>query len=205
MNVKFAGFKLIVAVAALSASVSALSQTELDGLARVAEWTDLESTSDEMPSQIWGSCDATSEDRVGIRVEFENGTSGSATYSGVSGVWNTSNFPGINPDSATGVFASCVGLHFLHNNDSNLPMAWEDCDMPFASNFDLDYSEQNGSQFRASTTGWVSARIQTYCGSGTAAAPSVAVPTMTFYGLAMTALGLVLVTTRRLRMLSRRN
>lgn len=205
MYIKFAGFKLIVAIAALCTSVSAMSQTTLDGLARVAEWTDLETTSNEMPDQIWGSCDATSEDRVGIRIEFENGTTGSATYSGVSGVWNTANFTGINPDSADGVFASCVGLHFLHNNNSTLPMAWEDCDMPFASNFDLDYNEQNGSQFRATTTGWVSAHIQTYCGSGAAPTPTVAVPTMTIYGLALTVLGLLVVTTRRLRRISRRN
>jgi hypothetical protein len=204
MNIKFAGFKLFVALAALCTSLSATSQTTLDGLDRVAEWTDLESTSNEMPAQVWGNCDATSANRVGIKVEFENGTSGTATYSGVSGLWNTSNFTGINPDSAAGVFASCVGLHFLNNNNGALPMAWEDCDMPIASNFDLDYVEANGSQFRATTTGWVSARIQTYCGNGDAAAPSVPVPTMTFYGLALTVLGLLLVATRRLRAISGR-
>lgn len=207
MNIHFAGFKLLVAVAALFTSVTAMSQPTLDGLDRVADWTDLETTSNEMPSQIWGTCDAAGADRIGIRIEFDNGTSGSLTYSGVSGVWNTINFPGIIADSADGVFASCAanGLHFLNNNNTTLPMAWDSCGIPFASNFDLDYNAQNGSHFRADTAGWVSARIQTYCGAGAAAAPSVPVPTMTIYALALTVLGLVLVTTRRLRMISRRN
>jgi hypothetical protein len=200
MNSKLGYFKLLMSLMAAFTSVAALSQTTLDGMSRVGDWTDLETTSNEMPAQIWGACDATTQDRVGIKVEFSNGTSGTATYSGVSGVWNTSGFPGINPDSATGVFASCTGLHFLNNNNSTLPMAWENCSMPFSSNFDLDYSEANGSQFRASTTGWVSAHIQTYCGAGVAPpALSTEIPTLSIYGLVLTTLGLLLVATRRLR------
>lgn len=205
MNSKIGGIKFLIPLLLAFTPVAAMAQTTLDGMGRVADWTDQEATADDMPNQIWGTCDATSANRVGIKVEFNNGTSGTATYSGVSGVWNTSAFPGINPDSATGVFASCVGLHFLNNNNSTLPMAWEDCDMPFASNFDLDYNEQNGSEFRATTTGWVSAHIQTYCGAGDAAPPAAAVPTMSIYALALTALGLVLVVTRRMRLPFRRS
>jgi len=199
MNSKLGYRSILLLLVTAFTSLAAMSQTTLDGMNRVAEWTDLETTSNEMPTQIWGTCDATTEDRVGIKVEFNNGTSGTATFSGVSGVWNTSGFPGINPDTATGVFASCTGLHFLNNNNSTLPMAWEDCNMPITSNFDLDYSEQNGSHFRADTTGWVSARVQTYCGAGDAP-PSTPVPTMSIYGLVLTTLGLLLVATRRLRL-----
>lgn len=206
MNSKSGCSKFLLPVMLVMMPLAATAQTTLDGMGRVADWTDLETTSNEMPAQVWGACDTSAADRVGIRVDFNNGTSGAATYSGVSGVWNTTNFPGISADSATGVFASCVGLHFLNNDGSTLPMAWEDCNMPFASNFDLDYGEENGSHFRASTTGWVSARIQTYCGDGDAPPAAAApVPTLSIYGLALTALGLVLVTARRLRQSFRRS
>lgn len=206
MKLKLSCFKLMVVLVATFTSATAMSQATLDGMSRVADWTDLENTSNELPSQIWGTCDATSEDRVGISVEFDNGTSGVSTYSGVSGVWNTTDFSGIDPDTSTGLFAACTGLHFLVNNNSTLPMAWEDCSMPFAGNFDLDYNEANGSHFRASTPGWVSARIQTYCGGGSATAEeSKPVPTMSLYGMILTTLGLLLVAIRRLRMSAKRD
>jgi len=154
-----------------------------------------------MPTQIWGTCDATAEDRIGIVVEFSDGTSGSAVYSGVSGLWNTSAFPGINADSATGFLASCTGMHFLHNSAITLPLAWESCSMPFASNFDLNYNESLGSHFRATTAGWVSARFQTYCGAVAAPVPAAPVPAMPVYGLvllgALLTLAAVIALTRR--------
>lgn len=172
-----------------------------DGMARVADWTDLEITSNEMPSSIWGSCDTDLEDRVGIVVTFDDGTTGSATYSGVSGVWNSS-FTGINADVSTGFLASCTGLHFLHNNNSTLPMAWISCNMPFASNFDLDYNESNGSHFRANTAGWVSARIETYCGAAQPVA-ATAVPTLSQWSLItmMILLGIAGIQLRRKKLI----
>ena len=43
--------------------------------------------------------------------------------------------------------------------------------MPFSGNFDLDYSNQNGSHFRASTTGWQSAVFKTFSSAEPAATP----------------------------------
>jgi len=181
-------------------SAPAISQSTLDGLDRVADWTDLENTLDDMPSSIWGTCDSTSENRVAIRIDLDDGSSGTMSYSGVSGVWNSSNFANIPADTATGFFAACTNLHFLHNSTASLPMAFQSCDTSLANNFDLDYANANGSNFRAESTGWVSARIQTYCGSGAPVAPepAIAVPTMSVYGLALTCLGLMFVARRRL-------
>jgi len=196
MRLSMTMLKRALGAVALLTSFSVFAQSTFQGMDRVADWTDLETTSNEMPTQIWGTCDATAEDRIGIVVEFSDGTSGSAVYSGVSGLWNTNDFPGINADSATGFLASCTGMHFLHNSSITLPLAWESCSMPFASNFDLDYSESLGSHFRATTAGWVSARFQTYCGG--VATP---VPAMPVYGLvllgALLTLAAVTVLTRR--------
>ena len=132
-------------------------------LVLAASWTDFENQSDELPAAPFGDCATQGKDRVGIEVLFDDGTAASAVYSGVSALWNTT-FAGLAPESATGFLASCTGLHFLFANGSNLPMAWESCVMSFASNFDLDYIEANGSHFRAEETGWVSAQFTTYCG-----------------------------------------
>lgn len=185
MRLSITMVKRALGAVALLASFSVFAQSTFQGMNRVADWTDLETTSNEMPTQIWGTCDATAEDRIGIVVEFSDGTAGSAVYSGVSGLWNTSNFPGINADSATGFLASCTGMHFLHNSDITLPLAWESCPMPFAGNFDLDYNESLGSHFRADTAGWVSARFQTYCGAVAEPVPATAVPAMSVYGLVL--------------------
>lgn len=169
--------RTFVAVTALALSLFATpssAQSTLDGLPRVAQWTDFENQAGELPVNIWGACASQNADRVGIRVDFNNGLTGFATYSGTAGRWNVSTFPGIDPDSAGGFLASCTGLHFLFDNKNvDLPMAWESCSNAFSSNFDLDADEDNGSNFRASTTGWVSATFQTYCGTFT---PPAAVP-----------------------------
>lgn len=198
MSLSMTMVKRAVGVVALLSSFSVLAQATFQGMNRVADWTDLETTSNEMPTQIWGTCDATTEDRIGIVVEFSDGTSGSAVYSGVSGLWNTNDFPGIGADSATGFLASCTGMHFLHNSDVTLPLAWEGCSMPFASNFDLDYNESLGSHFRATTAGWVSARFQTYCGAVAAPVPAIPVYGLVLLGFLL-ALSAAIALTRRTR------
>ena len=135
----------------------------LEGLGLVNHWTDFESSSGELPLDVWGSSDIDGADAVGLWVRFENGLEGSVTYSGVSGHWNSS-FGGIAPDTATGFFTGAQ-LHFLYNNGASLPMAWESLVMPFSNNFDLDYSEYHGSHFRASVFGWESAEFATYSSS----------------------------------------
>jgi len=143
----------------------------LEGLGLIKQWTDLENQAGDMPDMIWGTSDTDSADRIGIYVEFENGLTGSATYDGVAGLWNSSNFAGVAADTATGFFTSAGGLHFLFNSNATLnfpealPMAWTGFVMDFSNNFDLDYHESVGSNFRASVQGWVAATIATYSSS----------------------------------------
>jgi len=173
----------------------ASAQLTFDGMPRVNQWTDFENQSDELPLNPWGTCDTTNEDRIGIRVDFQDGTSGEATYSGVSGLWNTS-FPDIAADTSAGFFTGCGGIHFLFNDGTSLPLAWNGCSMIYSGNFDLDYAESNGSHFRASTTGWVEATFQTYCGA--------AVPTMQEWTALMLAGLLALMAATLLRRTTRR-
>jgi hypothetical protein len=133
-------------------------------LALAATWTDTEKGSNEMPAAPWGDCASEGKDRIRIEIAFDGGVTASATYSGVAPHWNTGDFTGLEPDEADGFLADCDGLHYLYADGSSLPMAWESCSMEFAGNFDLDYSESNGSHFRADSKGWVSASFTTYCG-----------------------------------------
>jgi hypothetical protein len=151
-------------------------------------WTDYESQSGDMPGYIWGNSDTESADKIGLRVEFAGGLSGTVVYSGVSSLWNTPNFTGLGYESATGFFTDAVGLHYLYNvaKGGTLPIAWSSFSMPFSGNFDLDYSESNGSNFRASTTGWQSATFTTY--SSTAAIPEPATAMILGLGGAVIAL-----------------
>jgi T1SS-143 domain-containing protein len=140
----------------------------LAGMGLVNQWTDFENQTGELPLTVWGTSDTEGADRIGMSVTFANGLTGTITYSGVSGLWNTSNFPGIAADSATGFFTAASGLHFLVNNSSTLPAAWQSFGMPFSSNFDLDYNDQGGSHFRASVAGWESAVFKTYSSAASA-------------------------------------
>jgi len=160
----------------------------LDGMGSIVTWTDYETQSGDMPGYIWGNSDAQRADKIGLRVDFAGGLSGTVVYSGVSALWNTSNFTGLNYDSATGFFTTASGLHFLYNvaKGGTLPMAWSGFSMPFSGNFDLDYSEAYGSNFRASTSGWTSATFTTY--SSTAAIPEPATALILGLGGALIAL-----------------
>jgi hypothetical protein len=42
-------------------------------------------------------------------------------------------------------------------------MAWTDVRNQYTGNFDLDYGEANGGQWRADTGGWTSVQITLYC------------------------------------------
>lgn len=186
-------------VSALALLLSALvpatasAQETLNGLMRVGDWTDFENSAGDMPATVWGNCDELQADAVGIRVDFNDGTSGTATYSNLADKWNTDHdfeegFPGLIVGPATGFLASCPFLHYLYNDGINLPMAWHDCSMAFAGNFDLDYDESGGSNFRADQAGWVSARFQTYCGQ--LAVTTSAAPALSTWGLIAATLAL---------------
>ena len=184
---------------ALLTSTPARAGVMLEGMGMVKQWVDFEDQLNEMPDNIWGTSDTDGADRIGLAVEFENGLSGSVTYSGVSGLWNTANFPGVAADTSTGFFTSASGLHFLFNTPRTtsypdaLPIAWVSFSMPFSGNFDLDYNNFFGSNFRASTTGWGSGTFTTF--SSTAAVNAVPEPTSMICFSAL--IGLVVVNRRR--------
>jgi hypothetical protein len=194
--------RFLLAMCCAGAVNLACAQLTLDGLPRVDQWTDFENQAGELPVSPWGSCSAQQADRVGIKVDFQDGTSGFATYSGVASLWNTGDFPDILPDTVGGFFVGCNGIHFLFNNGTSLPLAWDGCSMAFSGNFDLDYIEAFGSNFRATTTGWVQADFQTYCGNGSAGPSAIPVPTLTQWsvvGLGALLAILSIVAVRRLR------
>ena len=78
----------------------------LEGMGLVNEWTDYENQSGELPQNVWGTSDADGADRIGMSVEFANGLQGTVTYSGVSGLWN-STFGGLNADTRDGLLYRC--------------------------------------------------------------------------------------------------
>ena len=90
----------------------------LAGMGIVGQWTDLETGSGEAPVNPWGNSDTVQADRVGFYVEYQNGLTGSATYSGLANWWggccSIGGGQGFAPVTATGFFvgdASYAGLH----------------------------------------------------------------------------------------------
>jgi Ca2+-binding RTX toxin-like protein len=152
-------------------TVTITTAPSLGGMGMAAQWTDLESGSGELPANIWGNGATSSANRIGMTVTFGNGLTGSVIYNNVSGLWN-SVFNGIAYESATGFFTAAQGLHFLFADNSTLPMAWEDFSMAFSGNFDLDYSDQTGSHFRADVGGWGSAVFRTFTSTAAAGGAS---------------------------------
>ena len=167
----------VSAVATVPATAAPIS---LQGMGITSQWTDLESASGEMPANPWGNSDALNADRVGIYVEYANGLTGSATYSGIAGKWggccNMGGGLGIAPDTATGFFtggntAYYAGLHGIDNQGFSLPMAWSDLRNQFTTNFDLSYENFGNSTWRASTPGWQSVTITLYSSAVAADVP----------------------------------
>ncbi len=155
-------------------SVYSEAPPRLEGMEKIKQWTDYEDKLNEMPDFIWGHHEGA--DRVGLYVEFADGTKGSVTYSGLkkSTIWKKgyTNKP-IEPDTRTGMFKvdKTSPLHFIRNipaslvvkqPGSALPMAWITLSTPYTANFDLDYLNSNGSQFRARVPGWGYVTITTY-------------------------------------------
>jgi hypothetical protein len=140
-----------------------------------------------MPEMVWANSDAMLADKIGIHVEFIGGVVGTAVYSGVAGLWNTNGFSKA-ADSVTGFFASAGDLHCLYNSAPTfafpeaLPMAWLSLAKPWSNNFDLDYNEQNNSNFRASLAGWEEGTFTLYSSSA-AAVPLPAAAPMLLAGL----------------------
>lgn len=160
----------------------------LDGLGIVGQWTDYENSANDMPLTPWGTSDTDGADRVGIYVEYANGLTGSASYSGASALWNQCCTNIGAPDTFSGFFTSSAVLHGLSNTGFGLPMAWTSLSNAFTGNFDLDYSEANGSEWRARTGGWESVEITLYSTSGR----SEEVPTpaaLGFLGFGLAGLG----------------
>ena len=136
----------------------------------------------------WGTSDTDNADRVGIYVEYANGLTGSASYSGAAGLWNQCCTTINGPDTFSGFFTSNAILHGLNNTGAGLPMAWTSLTNAFTNNFDLDYSESFGSEWRANTSGWQSVEITLYSTSGEIA--EVAEPvTIGILGLGLAGIG----------------
>ncbi|MCK4588003.1 MAG: PEP-CTERM sorting domain-containing protein [Gammaproteobacteria bacterium] len=159
-------------------SVASAVPLTLEGMGIVSQWRDAEATNDDIPFDPWGNSDDLFADRVGIYVEFADGTFGSATYSGITAAdWNQCCADIARPDTITGAFTDAM-LHGL--NHTSLPMAWAELAFisPYSNNFDLDFNNQNGSNFRASTTGWDYVDIALY-----SSVAAVATPEPTILGL----------------------
>lgn len=171
LSKSISGFKTLAAVAGLmigvaNTNVAVAAPTTLDGLGIVGQWTDFESSANDMLLNPWGTSDADNANRVGIFVEYANGLTGSASYTGAAGLWNQCCTTISGPDTFSGFFTSSAILHGLNNTGSGLPMAWTTLNNAFTHNFDLDYGESVGSEWRATTSGWVSVEITLYSTSG---------------------------------------
>ena len=181
-----AGIVMMFGTAGINAATAA--PTSLDGLGIVGQWTDFEASANDMLVNPWGTSDTDNADRVGIFVEYANGLIGSASYSGAAGLWNQCCTSISGPDTFSGFFTSSAILHGLNNTGSGLPMAWTSLSNTFSGNFDLDYSESNGSEWRANSSGWESVEITLYSTSGETVA--VAEPgALAILGLGLAGLG----------------
>ena len=149
-----ASFALTVSCFANSALIS------LEGLGLETTWTDSEGVTGDMPLDVWGLSQSLQATEVGIWVQFANGLTSWATYSGIeSHEWGTCCSVTAVEESSFGWLAGAT-LHGIGRAD--LPMAWVSASNPWTGNFDLDYDSPFGSDWRASTSGWGSVEIALY-------------------------------------------
>lgn len=172
----------------------------LEGLGLVSQWTDYENASGEMPANPWGNSNILLADKVGIYVQYANGLTGSATYSGVANAWggccDLNGIGQLAPTTATGFFVGTgnyANLHGLDNNGFILPMAWTDLTNQFTDNFDLSFENFGNSTWRASQSGWEFVDIALY--SSAVAVNNVPEPT----SLALLGLGIASLASLRRR------
>lgn len=174
---------LAAAISVLAVAAAHAIPATYDGMGMIKQWTDNENIRDEMPGFVWGTSDSDGANRIGMYVEFADGTTGGMSFTGVAPHWNTSGgiFPGVTVDTAVGFFAAYVnaGLHFLYNTAPTnsypqaLPWAFQNNpNTPYGSNVEPDYNDgANGSEFRISTTGWDYVTIATYSSTVNANVP----------------------------------
>jgi hypothetical protein len=174
--------RLVAAAALVTGLASGNAQAApitLEGMGIVGQWTDLETMSGEMPAHPWGTSDTDHADGVGIFVQYADGLTGSATYSGLANLWggccSIAGGGGLAPDTATGFFVGTTSnyayLHGIDNQGFILPMAFFDLRNTYTGNFDLSYENFGNSTFRASTNGWRSVEITLYSSAAAAAVP----------------------------------
>lgn len=159
---------VLSAVAALVITGTAATALPLsfDDMSQIVEWRDNEGQRDEMPDYVWGNADSEGANRIGLYVEFADGTTGGISLEGVAPHWNTHDegtpFAGVTVRQAFGFFAGydTAGLHYLYNNAATntfpqaLPIAWRNNPgTPYGSNAELDYNDNHfGSEFRLSNS-----------------------------------------------------
>lgn len=181
---KFKTFSTIAMAVMISATGAIAAPVTFDGMGMQKQWVDNEDVRDEMPGFVWGDSDTQGADKIGLYVEFADGTTGGISYTGVSGHWNTNGAEFGTISMAFGFFAdyATAGLHFLYNTAPTniypeaLPIAWiRNPTTPFGSNVELDYNDSSsGSEFRISASGWDFVTITTY--SSSADAPQIPLP-----------------------------
>lgn len=182
---------IVASTLSIGSTVAISAPVTLEGMGIVGQWTDFENQAGDLPAMPWGNSDTLGADRIGLHVEFAGGLTGTVTYSGVSSLWNSQFVgSGLPADTATGFFTTAERIHFLVNTGVNFPIAWTGFVMLFSNNFDLDYSESNGSNFRASTSGWESAIFTHYSSAG--AVSAVPVPAaLPLFGTGLAVLGFI--------------
>lgn len=192
-NTLFRTLLAALITAGISSTVSAAPIT-LGGMNIASQWTDFSNKNGEMPANPWGDT-SLKPNSVGFYVEYANGLTGSATYTGLANYWNTtccSLGPNgqIMPTTATGFFVGSnngyyAGLHGINNTGFALPAAWTDLRNEYTWNFDLSFENRNNSTWRADNTNWNNVTITLYTSTAAAAVDVPEPASVALFGLGM--------------------